>query len=266
MTLDFTAIEDKYHLPHGLLYSQWQQESGCGRNMVSHAGAIGDFQFMPETRKEIMNDTKHNPKHLDPWALKAPNREAAVYESAECAAIYIDMQRDKVGGDIHAALAAYNTGAGRVIDSMRKHGEQWLSFLSKETREYGKRILDRIGFDGMVDFVGNYNHHPEYYTDDEVAQEREKFSDAAESLGIDKKQVDQMSNKDMFSESFLKLILALVIGLAQGQAAGKSQESSPQPVQQGIDAGPNGVPPSAPPVATPALPASAAAPALAPTK
>ncbi|MGE8453466.1 MAG: transglycosylase SLT domain-containing protein, partial [Pseudomonadales bacterium] len=48
----FSRLESQYGLPAGLLDSVWSTESGRGRSMNSPKGAMGHFQFMPDTAKQ----------------------------------------------------------------------------------------------------------------------------------------------------------------------------------------------------------------------
>ncbi|MBG0879431.1 lytic transglycosylase domain-containing protein [Burkholderia sp. 9775_39] len=108
----FSSLESQYGLPHGLLDSVWAVESGRGANMLSPAGAMGHFQFMPATAKQ--------------YGLSDPGD---LQQSATAAArMYSDLLKAN-GGDLDRALAAYNWGQG----NLNRGG---LGAAPSETRKY----------------------------------------------------------------------------------------------------------------------------------
>lgn len=110
------SLELKYGLPAGWLDRVWKKESGRGTNMVSPKGALGHFQFMPDTAKQ--------------YGLKDPMNFMA---SADAAGRYFrDLDR-MFGGDQAKMAAAYNWGQGNV---MRKG----LGAAPAETRDYVQSI------------------------------------------------------------------------------------------------------------------------------
>ncbi|EPG8280293.1 transglycosylase SLT domain-containing protein [Klebsiella aerogenes] len=119
MAGEFGALEGKYGLPAGLLYSVAATESGGDPFAQSGAGAKGLFQFMPGTAKDM--------------GLKGRD----VYDphkSAEAAAKYLRYLQDATGGDLEATLASYNWGLGNV----KKKG---LSNMPEETRNYVPKVM-----------------------------------------------------------------------------------------------------------------------------
>ncbi len=108
----FSNLEAQYRLPRGLLDSVWAVESGRGANMLSSAGAMGHFQFMPATAKQ--------------YGLEDPND---LQQSATAAArMYSDLLKAN-GGDLERALAGYNWGQG----NLNRGG---LGAAPSETRKY----------------------------------------------------------------------------------------------------------------------------------
>ena len=110
----FSRLEGQYGLPSGLLDKMWKKESNRGdpRFMRSHAGALGHFQFMPGTAKEM--------GLADPFDLA---------QSAEAASRYMQTLLRRYNGDQQKALAAYNWGMGNV-------DRKGLAQAPWETRDY----------------------------------------------------------------------------------------------------------------------------------
>ena len=107
----FARLEKQFGLPAGLLDRMWAKESGRGANLISPAGAKGDFQFMPGTAKQYGVDTD------------------SLASSASGAARYVSDLLKKYGGDVPKALAGYNWGPNNVD----KYG---LDRAPSETRDY----------------------------------------------------------------------------------------------------------------------------------
>lgn len=89
------AAADKHGVPQDLFLRLVYQESRFNQNAISHAGAIGLAQLMPDTAKELRVD---------------PNKP---HENLEGGARYLKMQY-KEFGTWRLALAAYNAGPGAV--------------------------------------------------------------------------------------------------------------------------------------------------------
>ncbi|EEH6765857.1 transglycosylase SLT domain-containing protein [Salmonella enterica] len=129
-------LEEKYNLPPGLLRSVAITESGGNQFAVSHAGAMGLFQFMPQTAKEFGlrgNDA------FDPE------------KSADAAARKLGGLMRFFHGDLAKALAAYNWGEGNV----QRKG---LSAAPEETRNYVPRVLANLPQPGAAMSV--QSRHP----------------------------------------------------------------------------------------------------------
>jgi hypothetical protein len=110
----------KYGLPADVLTRQLKQESGFNPNAVSPAGATGIAQFMPGTAK----DMGVNP--LDPAS------------AIDGGARYLAQNRDKFGGDMTKALAAYNWGPANVEQWSAAGGD--FSKLPRETQNYITKV------------------------------------------------------------------------------------------------------------------------------
>lgn len=119
-TLQLKELEKQYGLPSGLLSSVMTAESGGNPNAQSPKGALGLFQFMPETAKQY----GINP--LDP-------QQAAM----GAAKMYGDLLT-KYEGDLPSALAGYNWGQGNV-------DRKGLDAAPKETQGYIEKVMSAIG-------------------------------------------------------------------------------------------------------------------------
>jgi hypothetical protein len=115
-----SQLEQQYKLPSGLLTAVMMQESGGNPRAVSPKGAVGAFQFMPETAKE------YGVNPLD-----------AIQSARGAARMYSDLSQ-KFGGDIDKMLAGYNWGQGNVA---RKGLQQ----APEETRNYIQSIKSKLG-------------------------------------------------------------------------------------------------------------------------
>jgi hypothetical protein len=93
------------------------QESGFDSRSVSHAGAVGIAQFMPQTAKEIGLSDPYDPAEALPASARLLSK----------------LHREF--GNLGLAAAAYNAGSGRIRD--------WLSnrqSLPRETQNYVRII------------------------------------------------------------------------------------------------------------------------------
>jgi soluble lytic murein transglycosylase-like protein len=105
----------KHGVPEHLFLRLVQQESGWNPRALSHKGAIGLAQLMPQTARSL-GVNPHNP-----------------HENLEGGARYLSRQYRKFGS-WRLALAAYNAGP----EAVEKYGGVP---PYKETRNYVKRIL-----------------------------------------------------------------------------------------------------------------------------
>lgn len=91
------AKAKKYGLDPNLLAGLVRQESNFNPYAVSHCGAMGLGQLMPETARSL--------------GVKDPFNAA---QNLEATARYLKEQLDTFGGDLNKALAAYNAGPAAV--------------------------------------------------------------------------------------------------------------------------------------------------------
>ncbi len=119
------AIAARYNLG-SVFVRQMNQESGFADEViygrqVSWAGAEGIAQIMRSYHPGV--------DPLDP--------EAAL----DYAARHMLDLLTYFNGDITKALAAYDAGAGAVLDSQAQGGENWLALLPPETQQYVAAIM-----------------------------------------------------------------------------------------------------------------------------
>lgn len=124
-----TAHARNYDLQPELLAAVVYVESRFQPDVVSPAGAVGLMQLLPDTAKGI--------------ALRTGGYRFVVSDlrnpelNVRYGSWYLDHLRDRYGGDLRLALAAYHAGQGYV--------DRWLDEGSgiafPETREYVDEVL-----------------------------------------------------------------------------------------------------------------------------
>lgn len=124
----FEEMLDKYNLPLELKYLAII-ESALDPRAVSHAGAVGLWQFMYGTAKMLNIEIS---SFVDERRDPVKSTEAAVVYLKKLFGIYNDW---------NLAIAAYNCGPGNVDKAIRRAGGKtnyWeiYSFLPRETRGY----------------------------------------------------------------------------------------------------------------------------------
>jgi soluble lytic murein transglycosylase-like protein len=118
----------KYDLDPNLLAGLVKQESNFNPYAVSHCGAMGLGQLMPQTARYL--------------GVKDPFNAA---QNLEGAAKYLKEQLDTFGGNVDKALAAYNAGPGAV----KKYGG---IPPYKETQNYvvsirsHRKVMEKSGY------------------------------------------------------------------------------------------------------------------------
>jgi soluble lytic murein transglycosylase-like protein len=100
-------------------------ESGLKQNAVSAKGAIGVFQLEPATAAQL---------GVDATVLEQNIRGGVAY---------LLQMLARFGGNVQAALAAYNAGPERVTAAIQAGGN-WLSRLPSETRAYVAKISAQL--------------------------------------------------------------------------------------------------------------------------
>ena len=131
----FTVMDkvfSSYNLPLQLKYLA-VVESELKLKAVSHVGAVGLWQLMPGTAKELglKVGSKYDERRL-------------CYKSTKAAAIYLN-DLYKQFGDWLLVIAAYNSGPGPVYSAIKKSGSRnfWRlqQYLPTETKLHVKRFI-----------------------------------------------------------------------------------------------------------------------------
>jgi soluble lytic murein transglycosylase len=100
-----TAQENGFHPL--FIWSTIRQESLFDPSIQSSAGAFGLMQIMPATGQEIVSRLGWPPNYTEDDLLRP---EVNLTMGME----YLARLRDNLGGDLYAALAAYNGGPGNA--------------------------------------------------------------------------------------------------------------------------------------------------------
>lgn len=113
----------KYGVDKNLILAVIKQESDFNPNVVSHAGAKGLMQLMPENC--------HDLGVSDPFDIN---------QNIDAGTRHLKDMLNRYGNCKELALAAYNSGPGRLkrnhVDSIDK-----ISRLPHETRDYVKKVM-----------------------------------------------------------------------------------------------------------------------------
>lgn len=119
---ELNAAADEFGLSRALVRAVVWTESRFDRSAVSHKGAAGLMQLMPETFIECAA------------AIGAESDVFDIKTNLRCGCYYLSLMFDKFGGNEHAALMAYNAGENNARRFL--NGER----VFPETEEYIKSV------------------------------------------------------------------------------------------------------------------------------
>lgn len=126
------AVFTERNLPRELKYLA-VIESQLKPTIVSKAGAVGAWQFMPVTAR-----------HFSLKITAKYDERTNVRKSTVAAAKYLAYLH-KIFGDWLLVVAAYNSGPGKVLSAIKKSGSRdfWKlqQYLPKETRAHVKKFI-----------------------------------------------------------------------------------------------------------------------------
>jgi len=120
----------RYGMPVNLILGIMKAESDFNNECVSYAGAKGLMQLMPETAAEVGVTDVFDPRQN-------------ILGSVE----YVTKLINKYGGDVRLALAAYNTGPGKIASRGVTSSEsaEYLT-VPQSIRDYAERVLKYAGY------------------------------------------------------------------------------------------------------------------------
>lgn len=131
---------------NALIYSIARQESEFNQNIVSHAGARGLLQVMPNTLKHVARQYKI--KRQVAWLTQKPAYNVRI------ASAYIGDRHDQFDGSYIMTFAGFNAGPGRVRQWVRQFGDprdkktdaiDWVERIPfQETRNYVQKVLANV--------------------------------------------------------------------------------------------------------------------------
>jgi soluble lytic murein transglycosylase-like protein len=110
------TASERFRIPESLIKAVIKQESGFNREAVSHKGAMGLMQLMPDTADALGVG--------DPFDMQ---------ENVFGGTRYLRELINLYGGNLNEALAAYNAGPDRVKEGVPE---------IPETKDYVKSVLD----------------------------------------------------------------------------------------------------------------------------
>jgi membrane-bound lytic murein transglycosylase D len=146
----FEHYLEKHQLPDALKYLPIV-ESALDPKAISRVGAGGLWQFMPATGKERgLSINKYVDERFDP------------IRSTEAAMVHLRRQYDRFD-DWALALAAYNSGSGRVSRAIKRARSKnfWrlMRYLPRETRNY---VPAFIAASYLYDYFEDHKLKPDY--------------------------------------------------------------------------------------------------------
>lgn len=131
---------------NALIYSIARQESEFNQNIVSHAGARGLLQVMPNTLKHVARQYKIK-RHVS-WLTQRPAYNVKIGSA------YIGDRHDQFDGSYIMTFAGFNAGPGRVRQWVKQFGDprdkdmdaiDWVERIPfQETRNYVQKVLANV--------------------------------------------------------------------------------------------------------------------------
>ena len=137
----FSEVAEKYQIEKSLVYAICRRESGFDPYAYSQAGAVGLFQIMPETAKNVSGKEISSYDLLD------------IEKNCEIACQYLKNLQTLLGDDIFV-ISAYNAGEDVTLRWKEKVKDKnlFLLFIPYfETQNYTENVLfDKIAFEAIL--------------------------------------------------------------------------------------------------------------------
>lgn len=131
---------------HGRLFDITANTESGNRDFANGApvrspkGALYAMQVMPGTNR-------------DPGFGVRAAADGSPEESNRVGRDYLVAMKDRYGGDMAKAWAAYNWGPGNLDRALQAHGENWLQAAPAETRAYVAKNMAALGEGGQPEPV-----------------------------------------------------------------------------------------------------------------
>ena len=145
-TLELVARLKEVFLAEGIP-PEWvwlaEVESSWDPMALSPSGALGLFQFMPETARRFGLRMDSGDERTEPE------------KSARAAAQYLRFLHGECGGDWLLTLAAYHGGEGRIVRLMQRHSARTFThlapYLPPQTQRYVLKVLATVSVREQID-------------------------------------------------------------------------------------------------------------------
>lgn len=128
----------RFQMDPMLILAIIRTESSFDTKQISHKGAVGLMQLMPDTAKWVIEQAGFDPMSIEYLDDPKVNIDIGTW--------YIKFLLNQFNGDLVRAIAAYNAGPGKVNQWLSN--QQWDGTLEKvneipykETRHYVQRVL-----------------------------------------------------------------------------------------------------------------------------
>lgn len=128
----------RFQMDPMLILAIIRTESSFDTKQISHKGAVGLMQLMPDTAKWVIEQAGFDPMAIEYLDDPKVNIDIGTW--------YIKFLLNQFNGDLVRAIAAYNAGPGKVNQWLSN--QQWDGTLEKvseipykETRHYVQRVL-----------------------------------------------------------------------------------------------------------------------------
>jgi soluble lytic murein transglycosylase len=173
--------EGGFKVDPALIFALMRQESGFHASAVSHGGALGLMQLMPETASQMQRNTHHQGNASEPVMNMTLGQH------------YVRslLNNDSINGNLFYMLAAYNAGPGRLQEWKSSLGKDPLLFVESipypQTRHYVMQVMANYWIYSELTGSANYsvyallhNRWPAY--DDYISSVAERDSPSTSAV------------------------------------------------------------------------------------